>query len=76
MMGGGFGGCTLNLIHKDAIENFVKNASKAYKDKFNIDLTYFQTTLSQGTSLMSWFSLIYAYEVYCIIKWIAVGLAT
>jgi galactokinase len=53
MMGGGFGGCTLNLIHKDAIENFVKNASKAYKDKFNIDLTYFQTTLSQGTSLMS-----------------------
>ena len=53
MMGGGFGGCTLNLIHKDAIESFVEDTSKAYKNKFNIDLTYFQTVLSNGTSIIN-----------------------
>lgn len=51
MMGGGFGGCTINLIHKDAIDSFVQKASKAYRDKFNIELTHFQTVPSQGTSL-------------------------
>jgi len=53
MMGGGFGGCTLNLIHESAIEEFVDKASKVYKNKFNIDLTYFQTKLSQGTMLIN-----------------------
>lgn len=52
MMGGGFGGCTINLIRKDAIEDFAKKASKAYKNQFGIDLTYFETTPSQGTHLI------------------------
>lgn len=52
MMGGGFGGCTLNLIHKDGIEEFVQKASIAYKDKFGINLSYFVTVPSQGTSIM------------------------
>lgn len=53
MIGGGFGGCTLNLIHKDSIEEFVKRASKAYRNKFNLDITYFQTALSKGTMLIN-----------------------
>lgn len=53
MMGGGFGGCTLNLIHEDAIEGFVQKASKAYTSKFGINLTHFQTVPSQGTHLIS-----------------------
>lgn len=52
MMGGGFGGCTLNLIHKDAITEFVYKASKAYKAEFGIELTYFETVPSQGTHLI------------------------
>lgn len=52
MMGGGFGGCTINLIHKDAIEDFIQEASKAYKNKFSIDLTHFQTVPSNGTHLI------------------------
>ncbi len=52
MMGGGFGGCTLNLVHEDAISAFVDKASIAYKNEFGIDLTYFQTGPSQGTSLV------------------------
>ena len=53
MMGGGFGGCTLNLIHKEAIDEFVEKASKAYKAKFDIELSYFQTVPSQGTYLIN-----------------------
>ncbi|UII77197.1 galactokinase [Flagellimonas sp. HMM57] len=53
MMGGGFGGCTLNLIHKDAIEQFIKKAARAYKDEFSIELSHFQTLPSQGTILLN-----------------------
>ena len=52
MMGGGFGGCTLNLIHKNAIDSFAQKAAKAYKKKFNIDLSYFETVPSQGTLII------------------------
>lgn len=52
MMGGGFGGCTLNLIHEEAVNQFVESASIAYKRKFGIVLSYFRTFPSQGTSLI------------------------
>lgn len=51
MMGGGFGGCTLNIIHKDAIEAFVKEVGLAYKKEFSIELSSFQTVPSQGTTI-------------------------
>ncbi|WP_299767886.1 galactokinase [uncultured Dokdonia sp.] len=53
MMGGGFGGCTINLIHRDMVDTFIKEASKAYKKTFDIDLTSFVTVPSQGTSMYS-----------------------
>ncbi len=53
MMGGGFGGCTINLIHEDAIENYVNEVSKAYFKEFNIRLTSFTTTPAAGTSLLN-----------------------
>ncbi len=53
MMGGGFGGCTINLIHQDAIDEFVEAASKAYKEKFNIDLTSFFAKPSEGTAIVT-----------------------
>ena len=53
MMGGGFGGCTLNLIHKDGMDEFVEKASKAYKEKFGIELSHFVTVPSQGTLIIN-----------------------
>lgn len=52
MMGGGFGGCTINLIAKDAIENFKASISKAYKNKFNKDCSIYSVELSDGTHLI------------------------
>lgn len=50
MMGGGFGGCTINIIHKEAVEHYIEEVSKAYKYKFNIDLTSIVVNPHQGTS--------------------------
>ncbi|WP_350287735.1 galactokinase [uncultured Croceitalea sp.] len=52
MMGGGFGGCTLNIIHEDVIDQFVQKATAAYQEAFDIELTSFETVPSQGTSLI------------------------
>ena len=51
MMGGGFGGCTINIIHEDAVESFIEEASKAYFDKYKIKLTAFEANPSEGTSV-------------------------
>jgi len=48
--GGGFGGCTLNIVHKDAVADFVSNATTAYKTAFDIDLEWFEVTPSEGTT--------------------------
>jgi galactokinase len=49
MMGGGFGGCTINLVHQDKVEEFVEQISAAYEEKFNIQLTSILTTIGDGT---------------------------
>lgn len=49
MMGGGFGGCTINIIHSDNVESFVSEASQAYFNKFNKKLTSFEAMPSEGT---------------------------
>jgi galactokinase len=52
MMGGGFGGCTLNLILKTEAKNFAETASKAYKNKFNKECSVYFVALSDGTHLV------------------------
>ena len=53
MMGGGFGGCTLNIIHKDAVDDYLPRVSKAYKEKFGIELSHFITVPSDGTTILT-----------------------
>ncbi|SFD05305.1 galactokinase [Algibacter pectinivorans] len=52
MMGGGFGGCTINLIAKREAEAFAETASKAYKKQFNKDCSVYFIALSDGTHLV------------------------
>lgn len=49
MMGGGFGGCTINLIEADKIESYVKEVSEAYEKKFNIVPDAIAVSPSEGT---------------------------
>jgi galactokinase len=53
MMGGGFGGCTINIVHEDAIEQYVATASEAYEKEFNLKLTWFEASPSAGTTIVN-----------------------
>lgn len=48
MMGGGFGGCTLNLIKKEAESNFREKIKMAYLHKFGINPEIYTANLSEG----------------------------
>lgn len=52
MMGGGFGGCTINLIENDAIDEVGKQITKQYKQKFNLDAKIYITKINSGTSII------------------------
>jgi galactokinase len=49
MMGGGFGGCTINVVHKDHSKAFIENAAKLYRQKFSIDITPYSVSIEDGT---------------------------
>jgi galactokinase len=49
MMGGGFGGCTINLIKEGEIDNLVQRLSEDYKKKFDKELSVYQANTSEGT---------------------------
>jgi galactokinase len=49
MMGGGFGGCTLNLIKKDAAENFKSEILSGYKTPSEEAPEIYEVKLSDGT---------------------------
>jgi galactokinase len=48
MTGGGFGGCTVNLVRPDATEHFRREIKSAYKERFNIDPAIYYCRPSQG----------------------------
>lgn len=52
MMGGGFGGCTINLISKNESETFKSRISEDYKKAFNKDCSIYSVELSNGTGLI------------------------
>ena len=52
MMGGGFGGCTINLIAKTQAEAFAEKVSKAYNREFNKTCSVYFIELSEGTHLI------------------------
>ncbi len=49
MMGGGFGGCTINLVKEEAVEKLVTNISKAYKEVMKLSLTAYHVVIENGT---------------------------
>lgn len=53
MMGGGFGGCTINLISKTETAPFTAFISEAYKEKFNKVCSIYSVKLSDGTHLIN-----------------------
>lgn len=50
MMGGGFGGCSINLVEKGSEKALFEFLSKAYREQFGIALSYYKVKISKGTS--------------------------
>jgi len=48
MMGGGFGGCTINLIDEKNVDSFVADVTIAYKEACNLNLTPIPVNTNNG----------------------------
>jgi len=53
MMGGGFGGCTINLIKKEVVNDISEKLTAGYKSKFGFELKTYVTSITEGTNLIS-----------------------
>ena len=53
MMGGGFGGCTINLVAPDKVDEFIASVSKVYKERFGMTLETYQTTIVAGVGVIA-----------------------
>jgi galactokinase len=52
MMGGGFGGCTINLIEKQKVAIFQEAMAAAYQRQFGIDLTPYEVSIENGAQIL------------------------
>ena len=53
MMGGGFGGCTINLIYNRDTELFISNLKKNYFDQFGLELDVYPVGISEGVKVIT-----------------------
>ncbi|EGJ72343.1 galactokinase [Bacteroides coprosuis DSM 18011] len=48
VMGGGFGGCTINLVKDELYDDFVKTTKEAYKEKYGHEPKVYDVVISDG----------------------------
>jgi galactokinase len=53
MMGGGFGGCTINIVAEDKIETLIDEVRETYLEKFGITLEAYIVETANGTEIIS-----------------------
>lgn len=53
MMGGGFGGCTINIIHQDAIDALIAKIGPVYKENTGIALHTYEVVTGDGAREIS-----------------------
>jgi galactokinase len=51
MMGGGFGGCTINLVKNEYVNTFINQISEAYQAQFDIEMEHYEVTLTDGVGI-------------------------
>lgn len=48
VMGGGFGGCTINLVKIDLYDSFIDTAKERYREKYGIEPKVYDVVISDG----------------------------
>ncbi|MEQ1743959.1 MAG: galactokinase [Saprospiraceae bacterium] len=51
-MGGGFGGCTINLVKTNRLEQFAEETATAYRQEFGLELSIYPVRLTEGVTLI------------------------
>lgn len=52
MMGGGFGGCTINLVKESAIDTLLAAIKPAYENATGLQLDYYIASIKNGTEIV------------------------
>lgn len=52
MMGGGFGGCTINLVKEEAIPELVASLKQVYERDMQLPLTWYVASIENGTEII------------------------
>lgn len=52
MMGGGFGGCTINIVKEGALASILPALEQEYRQKFDKELAVIQVNVADGTRLI------------------------
>lgn len=52
MTGAGFGGCGVSIVKEAAIENFIKNVGKEYKEKISYDASFYVVETGNGPEVL------------------------
>jgi galactokinase len=50
MMGGGFGGCTINLVKQQVVNELIGNIYEAYQKQTGLTLSVYQVRIEDGSS--------------------------
>ncbi len=51
MVGGGFGGCTINLVKVESVEKLIEDISIAYQEAMKLPLTAYLVSVENGTEV-------------------------
>ena len=49
VMGGGFGGCTINLVAEDKYDNFIATAKQKYNEKYGKEPKVYDVVIGDGS---------------------------
>ncbi len=52
MMGGGFGGCTINLVKAEAAESLIRKVSDAYSSETGTEMLVYEVEIEDGTKII------------------------
>ncbi len=51
MIGAGFGGCTISIVKKSMVENFIRHVDKAYYDAIGYKASFYETSIEDGITV-------------------------
>ena len=51
MIGAGFGGCTISIVKKTAVEGFIRRVGKAYQDAIGYKASFYETSIEDGLTV-------------------------